>query len=82
MDCISEQVGSRRELDSETAIWLLQLCALCPAQHQASCHIIRVPTAAEPALMHSPDRLPLRSAEGSQQASKHSFRLFIRRRWG
>lgn len=38
MDCISKQVGSRRELDSETTIWLLQLCALCPAQDHASCH--------------------------------------------
>ena len=64
MDCISEQVGSRRELDLETAIWLLQPCALCPAQHQASCHIIQVPTAAEPALVPSPDRPPLRPAEG------------------
>lgn len=75
MDCISEQVGSRRELDSETTIWLLQLCALCPARHQASCHIIQVATAAEPALVSSPNKLPLRPAEGCQKASGDSFRL-------
>lgn len=38
MDCISKQVGSKQELDSETTIWLLQLCVLCPAQHHVGCH--------------------------------------------
>ena len=77
MDCISDQVGSRKELDSETTIWLLQLCALYPAQHQASCHIIQVATAAEPALVSNPERPPLRPAEGSQKANGDSFRLII-----